>query len=277
MGGSTQEASGPCWAIVLAGGSGRRLGAEKPKSFVSLAGRPLLAWSVEALARHPAITDLITVVPRDWTVEAQETVLEPLRRDGDAPACRLHAPIVGGRRRQDSALAGLEAAVRLGASESVENVPVLVHDAARPIVAPGLIDALLLSLQKACRNRTGVGGAIPVVPVGDTLKTVRSGGKREIIRLEGRIGRTVPRAGLWRVQTPQVFHLGPALEAHREAQAAGFQATDDAMLFEWMGWPVEVTPGSPLGLKVTYTEELALLEGWLQTRDLHARPEAAQP
>jgi len=248
-----------CWAVVVAGGSGARLGLSHPKAFVPLAGQPILAWSIRTFAVHPAVTDVLAVVPRGWAAEAEREILGPLRATLPRGHGRVHRPVIGGAHRQDSVRAGLEAAAHLGRGADLGRSTVLIHDAARPIVAEGLIDELLARLRANGQGGAIAIGAVPVVPVGDTLKRV--GGSPGPT---GHITGTVDRDGLWRVQTPQAFSLGPALQAHREAQAAGYRVTDDAMLFEWRNWPVAVIPGSPLGIKITYPQDLALLEAWLR-------------
>jgi 2-C-methyl-D-erythritol 4-phosphate cytidylyltransferase/2-C-methyl-D-erythritol 2,4-cyclodiphosphate synthase len=250
-----------CWAVIVAGGSGVRLRQDRPKAFVSLAGRPILEWSLRAFARHPAVTDILAVVPRGWAAQTERAILGPLRRTLPRAGARIHRPVIGGARRQDSVRAGLEEAARLCRGGNLGSTAVLVHDAARPIVSAGLIDELL-----ACLNRAGaepiLRGAVPVLPVGDTLKAVA--GAAGLDGSGGSVTSTVDRDGLWCAQTPQAFPLGPVLHAHREAHAAGRSVTDDAVLFEMQGWPVTVTAGSVLGLKITYPEELSLLEGWLR-------------
>jgi 2-C-methyl-D-erythritol 4-phosphate cytidylyltransferase / 2-C-methyl-D-erythritol 2,4-cyclodiphosphate synthase len=142
--------------------------------------------------------------------------------------------VPGGATRQDSVRAGLEALA--------PHAPdiVLVHDAARPFIPPGTIPALLAALQQ-------VPGAIPALPVADTLKRVR----------QGIITETVPRDGLYRAQTPQAFHFRALLEAHRSAPPG---ATDDAALLEAAGESVAIVPGAPENIKLTYPEDLARLE-----------------
>lgn len=260
---ASHESEPRCWAIILAGGSGKRLGMDRPKAFVPLAGRPLLAWSLLAFARHKAVTDLVVVVPRGWGKELHKHVLGPLGKELGVLGAKIHKPVVGGKHRQDSVLAGLAAASRHMGDEIAEETPVLIHDAARPIVAPELVSELLTRLRSAHQSEPGVAGAVPVLPVGDTLKAVK-GRPLESGRLSrGRVVSTVPRRGLWRVQTPQAFCLAPLLEAHQEATIADLRVTDDAMLYEWMGWPIETVPGSSLSMKVTYPEDLALLGAWL--------------
>ncbi|MBM3318171.1 MAG: 2-C-methyl-D-erythritol 4-phosphate cytidylyltransferase, partial [Candidatus Eisenbacteria bacterium] len=154
---------------------------------------------------------------------------------------------------------------------------VLVHDAARPIVSARVIDEVAGRLRESREAGGRPRAVIPVVPVGETLKEVAwplgesprvglGGPAPGRSRLVGHVERTVPREGLWLAQTPQGFTLGPLLAAHRQAMAAGLDATDDAMLYEWKQWCVESVPGSPGNIKVTYPEELALLARALADR-----------
>ena len=206
-------------AILVAAGSGSRFGADTPKQFLPLAGQPVLRHAAEALA-------------------AQVALLQPV---GDAAAVDAalagldHLPTVpGGATRQDSVRAGLEALL--------PHAPdvVLVHDAARPCIPTGTIPALLAALERAA-------GAIPALPVADTLKRVR----------QGVIAETVPRDGLYRAQTPQAFRFPVLLAAHRAAIAG---ATDDASLLEAAGETVAIVPGAEDNIKLTYPEDLIRLE-----------------
>jgi 2-C-methyl-D-erythritol 4-phosphate cytidylyltransferase/2-C-methyl-D-erythritol 2,4-cyclodiphosphate synthase len=206
-------------AILVAAGSGSRFGADTPKQFLLLDGKPVIRHAAEALA-------------------ASVTHLQPV---GDAApiaaalAGMLHLPTVpGGASRQDSVRAGLEALV--------PHAPdiVLVHDAARPRIPAGTVAALLAALER-------YPGAIPAVPVADTLKRGDN----------GVIVATVPRDGLYRAQTPQAFRFDTLLAAHR----AGMQgATDDASLLEAAGLAVALVPGADDNIKLTYPEDLARLE-----------------
>ncbi len=208
-----------CAAILVAAGSGSRFGADTPKQFLALAGKPVLRHAAEALA---AAVDLIQPVGEAGPIEAALAGLD-------------HLPTVpGGATRQDSVRAGLEAL------EPHAPDIVLVHDAARPFIPPGTIPALLAALEQAP-------GAIPALPVPDTLKRVE----------QGVITQTVPRDGLYRAQTPQAFRFPVLLAAHR-AGIAG--ATDDASLLEATGAPVAIVPGAPENIKLTYPEDLSRLE-----------------
>jgi 2-C-methyl-D-erythritol 4-phosphate cytidylyltransferase / 2-C-methyl-D-erythritol 2,4-cyclodiphosphate synthase len=207
-------------AILVAAGSGIRFGAETPKQFLTIAGKPVIRHAAEALAAH---VSLLQPVGEAAAIEAA------LR---GVPRCLPAIP--GGATRQDSVRAGLEALAPYAPDI------VLVHDAARPVIPAGTIPALLAALKEAT-------GAIPAVPVADTLKRV----------VRGVITETVPRAELFRAQTPQAFRFPALLAAHRSGLTG---ATDDASLLEAAGQTVEVVPGSDDNIKLTYPEDLVRLE-----------------
>jgi 2-C-methyl-D-erythritol 4-phosphate cytidylyltransferase/2-C-methyl-D-erythritol 2,4-cyclodiphosphate synthase len=207
-------------AILVAAGSGIRFGAEVPKQFLTIAGKPVIRHAAEALAAH---VSLLQPVGDAAPIEAALAGLA-----GCLPV------IAGGATRQDSVRAGLEALV--------PHAPdiVLVHDAARPVIPAGTVAALLAALRESP-------GAIPAAPVADTLKRV----------VRGVITETVPRTGLFRAQTPQAFRFQTLLAAHRSGLTG---ATDDASLMEAAGETVEVVPGSDDNIKLTYPEDLVRLE-----------------
>jgi 2-C-methyl-D-erythritol 4-phosphate cytidylyltransferase / 2-C-methyl-D-erythritol 2,4-cyclodiphosphate synthase len=213
-------------AILVAAGSGTRFGAETPKQFLTLAGKPVIRHAAEALAAH---VSLLQPVGDSQPIEAA--------LDG-VPGCL--PTIQGGATRQDSVRAGLEA-LALRAPDIV-----LVHDAARPVIPEGTIPALLAALRE-------FPGAIPGAPVADTLKRV----------VRGVITETVPRSGLFRAQTPQAFRFQTLLHAHRAGLTG---ATDDASLLEAAGETVEVVPGSDDNIKLTYPEDLVRLERIMTVR-----------
>ena len=207
-------------AILVAAGSGTRFGAETPKQFLTIAGKPVIRHAAEALAAHVSLLQPV----------GEAAVIE----SAIAGVAGMLPTVPGGATRQDSVRAGLEALV--------PHAPdiVLVHDAARPVIPEGTIPALLAALRESA-------GAIPGAPVADTLKRVERG-----VILE-----TVPRAGLFRAQTPQAFRFGVLLAAHRSGLTG---ATDDASLLEAAGETVEVVPGSDDNIKLTYPEDLIRLE-----------------
>jgi 2-C-methyl-D-erythritol 4-phosphate cytidylyltransferase/2-C-methyl-D-erythritol 2,4-cyclodiphosphate synthase len=207
-------------AILVAAGSGIRFGAETPKQFLTIAGKPVIRHAAEALAAHVSLLQPV----------GEATAIEAALHD--VPRCLPAIP--GGATRQDSVRAGLEALAPYAPDM------VLVHDAARPVIPEGTIPALLAALKEAT-------GAIPAVPVADTLKRV----------VRGVITETVPRAELFRAQTPQAFRFPALLAAHRSGLTG---ATDDASLLEAAGQTVEVVPGSDDNIKLTYPEDLVRLE-----------------
>lgn len=199
----------------MAGGSGRRFGG--PKQFLQLAGRPVAAWSVTA-ARSVA-DGVVLVVPGDGPA---------------APATGADRVVAGGATRTESVRAGL-------AAVPDDATIIVIHDAARPL-ATGALFAAVVDLVRA----GGTDGAIPVVPVTDTLKRVDG----------GTVLATVDRNGLVAVQTPQAFVAATLRAAHRSAD----EATDDAALVERLGATVRTVMGEPHNVKLTRTEDLDVAE-----------------
>ncbi|MFB3909634.1 MAG: 2-C-methyl-D-erythritol 4-phosphate cytidylyltransferase [Candidatus Eisenbacteria bacterium] len=236
-------------AILLAGGQGRRLATEdgSAKAFVSILGRPLLSWSLETFANDPAIETIVVVHAPGRTAHerCRTQILAPLGLEDRV----LLAD--GGERRQDSSRRGLEAL-----PEEVRRDPeslVLIHDAARPLVTTFLIHRCLRELAE----HPDAAGALPALPVRETLKQVEG----------ATIRGTVPREGLWAAQTPQVFRLGPLLQAHEHAAKQGRGVTDDAALLEASGAVLRVVPGDLENIKVTYPEDRVLVERLLRDRE----------
>lgn len=222
-------------AVVVAGGSGVRLGGAVPKALVEVAGRRLVSWSVAALAAAATIDHLVVVTAPD----DRGAVADALARDG--------APEVswadGGPERRDSVRAGLEAC-------PAGTAVVAVHDAARPLVRPELIDATVGALVHPWV------AVAPGVPVTDTLKLVDPD-------RDGAVVRTVDRRALWAVQTPQVFAFDELRRAHDRIDEA---VTDDLGLIEAAGGRVRVVPGDRTNIKVTYPDDLAVCTALLGSR-----------
>jgi 2-C-methyl-D-erythritol 4-phosphate cytidylyltransferase len=216
--------------VIVAGGDGARLGGQVRKQYREIAGVPMLLRALRPFTEHPDVAQVVIVLPPDDVSHPPEW----LRRI--AGGLLTLAP--GGTERSDSVASGLGA---LGASCRF----VLVHDAARPFVDRQIIDAVLAVAREGY-------GAVPALPVGDTLKEVTS---RDHV-----VARTVSREGLWRAQTPQGFPRDLLELAHREARAAGVRGTDDAALVERLAAEVRLVPGSEQNLKVTTAEDLALAE-----------------
>jgi 2-C-methyl-D-erythritol 4-phosphate cytidylyltransferase/2-C-methyl-D-erythritol 2,4-cyclodiphosphate synthase len=220
-----------CTALIVAAGRGSRFGGPLPKQYALLAGRPVLRHTLEAYRSAPAINQLrVVIAPGDET--HYQTAVHGL----DLPA-----PVLGGASRQQSVLNGLEAL----AGEAPDFVA--IHDAARPFVRPVDIAACL-----DAAAAEGVGGAVLGVRLADTLKRTDAGGA---------IVDTVPRANLWRAQTPQIFRYAALLEAHRAAAALGAAEatalTDDAAVAERAGLKVVMVEGSEDNRKITTADDLA--------------------
>jgi 2-C-methyl-D-erythritol 4-phosphate cytidylyltransferase len=218
------------WAILVAAGRGERLGLDHPKAFAKLGEDPLLAEPLRRLDDSDWIDAIVLVAPPGW--EEPSILLAEELGCGKVSAC-----VPGGETRADSVRAGL-------AEVPADAVAVLVHDAARPLLPEAVIERVLAPLGE------GWDGAVPGLPVPDTLKRVDA---------DGRVLETVERESLYAVQTPQAF---PA-EVLRRAVATGGDATDCAALVEAAGGRVKVVPGDPLLLKVTTADDLAKIAAWL--------------
>ena len=215
-------------AIVLAAGAGRRLGADEPKAFLSIGGRPILAVAAAAAAASGAVDELIVTVPEGFEDRARSCV------EGLGIPCTV---VPGGDSRQASLRAALGAL-----RDGIELVA--VHDAARPFAPP----ALFASVLEAIDDETD--GAIPVLPIADTVKRVE----------DGVVVATVPREELALAQTPQAFRLTALRAAHDRAAAAGLEVTDDAQALEAAGCLVRAIPGDPMNVKITTMLDLARAE-----------------
>jgi 2-C-methyl-D-erythritol 4-phosphate cytidylyltransferase/2-C-methyl-D-erythritol 2,4-cyclodiphosphate synthase len=219
--------------VVAAGGSSRMGGADKV--FAPLGGRPLLAWSLAAIAATREVRRIIVVVAADREIEA-----------ADLMPGRISAVVTGGAHRGASVDAGFRALEALWTAEGAADADpvVLIHDGARPLVSPALVSAVVAAAAQH-------GAALPVVPVTDTLKRV----------VDGRVGATVDRSELVAAQTPQGARASlfrRALAAFPADGAARF--TDEAALLEACTIPVHPIPGDPLNLKVTVPADLARAE-----------------
>ncbi|MFV0633718.1 2-C-methyl-D-erythritol 4-phosphate cytidylyltransferase [Demequina sp.] len=208
-------------AVVTAAGSGSRLGADVPKALVHIEGRALVAWAV---ARVREIADAVVVTAPPAHLGAFVEAV-----DG------LATVVAGGQTRQDSVALGLTAL------DLADDDIVLIHDAARAFQDPAIMAATIAAV------REGADGAVPVVPVVDTL--VGAPGR------DGVLGDAVNREALRAVQTPQTFRAAVALDAHRRGTAG---ATDDASLARELGYRVVAVDGHEWGFKVTRASDLPL-------------------
>lgn len=220
----------------MAAGSGERLGAGGPKALVEVAGKPLVVWSLEAFQRSIAVEGVVVAAPPGFEEEVREIAAD----------ARSAAEIVtGGATRAESVRAALVAAT--------DAELIAVHDAARPLITPELIDALVATLV----GRPDAAGVITAAPVTDTIK--RAGNDREIRTTENR-------SELWAAQTPQLFRAEALRAAHGGDAAVVAAATDDAMLVEASGGKVLIEPASAENFKVTTAADLERAIGLLNQR-----------
>jgi len=229
-------------AVIVAAGRGSRMNAGENKVFLPLAGRPMLAWTLEAFERCAVVETVVIAAAENEIGKAEALV----RAHGFA---KVRKVVPGGAERQDSVLAGLTA---------LETEGVLVHDAARPLITPELIVACARAAEEH-------GAAVPAVPVKDTVKVTEN----------GMVVSTPERSRLVAVQTPQAFRRLELLEAHLAARQEGAQVTDDAMLLERLGKKVACVPGHDTNLKITTPEDLLVAELFIRRRG--GMPDADRP
>jgi 2-C-methyl-D-erythritol 4-phosphate cytidylyltransferase len=213
-------------ALIVAAGRGERLGADRPKALVELAGRPLMQWSIDVLQQMAGIERIVVALPPGV----------------DAPAGTVG--VLGGATRSQSVLLALAAA---GPGD-----PVLVHDAARPLLSVELAERIIAAAEAA-----GVDAAIAAAPVSDTIKRVDR---------EGRVSETLDRSSLWAVQTPQVFRRATLERALAVPADVLAQATDDAWLVERAGGTVVTVQSGAPNPKVTTMLDLRLAELLIERR-----------
>lgn len=225
---SSPDAEARAAAVVVAGGSGRRMAQDERglrKQYLELAGEPILLWAVRAFVEHPRIAVTVVVLPADDLA--------------DPPRWLLDRPVVlvaGGNERGDSVRNGLAAV-----PDGIDLV--LIHDGARPLVSRSVVDRVL--------GAAAAGGVVPAVRATDTLKEVDE---------NGQVVNTLERARIWHVQTPQRFPLSLIRQVHQSARREGWTGTDDASLCERYGVPVQVVEGSHENLKITRPVDLVVAE-----------------
>jgi 2-C-methyl-D-erythritol 4-phosphate cytidylyltransferase len=216
-------------AIVLAAGAGKRMAAAVNKVFLPVAGKPIIAWSLECFERQPDIPEIIVVAAASELQECRQQ-LEPFGFK------KLSAVVVGGPTRHDSEFNGLTylgQRIEAGAIDLV-----LIHDAVRPFVTASMVDRLITEARRS-------GAAIPCVPAADNI--VQALPKGQVSK---------PTAPLWAAQTPQVFDARLVLEAHRQAHRDGFKGSDTSSVVERVGRSVAVVYGSYDNIKITTSDDL---------------------
>lgn len=225
-------------AIIVAGGSGKRMGMNIKKQYLSLRDKPILAHTIAAFEQTESIDEIIVVVGKEEIDKVKEEIVKLYKFK------KIKSIVAGGKERQDSVYNGLKAV-----SESVKYV--MVHDGARPFIKEETIEQVLkLTIEK--------GAVIAAVPVKDTIKVVDQSS------LE--VKQTPKREELWAIQTPQSFERTILLEAYRIGNETGIQATDDSMLVEAAGYKVQVVMGDYTNIKITTPEDLILGETILAER-----------
>jgi 2-C-methyl-D-erythritol 4-phosphate cytidylyltransferase len=237
--------------LIAAAGSGRRMGASGNKLLLPLAGRAVLAWTLDAVLACPAIR-WVGIVGQPQDRPAIEAIIASSSSSSAAAADEVQGapPVVwieGGETRQESVSRGLEAL-----PDEAETV--LIHDGARCLAEPDLLARCCEALEAAAAAGAAV---IAATPVTDTIKQVDDGGC---------ITATPDRSGLWAAQTPQGFPLQRLRQAHARAAAEGWSVTDDAALFERLGLPVRVLQAPPSNVKLTTPFDLIVAEAVLRAR-----------
>jgi 2-C-methyl-D-erythritol 4-phosphate cytidylyltransferase len=215
--------------VIVAAGSGTRVGGGELKQFRWVAGRPMLLHSVQTFMARPDVASVVVVLPKSHAADPPPWLFQ----------CDIDRLLVsvGGRERGESVANGLE-------DLEDEITTVLIHDAARPLVPDDMIERVVGSAKRGHATA-------PAIPVVDTLKEIAD---------DGTVMRTVDRTRLWRVQTPQGFPRDLICRAHAEARRANIVATDDAGLCERLGIPVHIVLGSERALKITDESDFARAE-----------------
>ena len=229
------ELSGKTVAIVPAAGTGKRMGQDVPKQFLSIRGKPIFIYTLEVLDRCSEVDEVILVMTPAHLDRAREYIKE-------FGIQKVIQVIEGGRERQDSVMNGL----------NILNQPsvVLVHDGVRPFATEQQIEAVIQAVKKH-------GAAILAVPVKNTIKRIN----------EDKVEVTLNRNLLWQVQTPQGFRFDWLKRAYEQAYADKCYMTDDSALVERLGHTVHVVQGDYKNIKITAPEDLAVAEAYLAMED----------
>jgi 2-C-methyl-D-erythritol 4-phosphate cytidylyltransferase len=232
------ESTGPVVAVVVAAGAGVRLGGDSPKALREVAGFALVRHSLNNLASGGVARAVVVIAP------GEEGAFETALADSPIPA----GYVFGGARRQDSVRAGLAAISGDPATSDCQFV--LVHDAARALVPPKVVAAVIAALHN------GAVGCVPAVPIVDSIRMVADTGLSQV----------VDRSMLRAVQTPQGFRRDVLVEALAQAEQLGLEVSDDATAVEALGHPITLVPGSREALKVTEPIDLVVAEAIARSR-----------
>jgi len=225
-------------AVIVSAGKGHRFMKGMKKQFFPLAGKPILAHTLDRFEDCPLIQTILLVVAEEDMDYCLKEIVEKYEYQ------KIYRIIPGGKKRQESVKNGIDAL-----SEDVDIV--VIHDGVRPFVTRGMIEE---SIQWAVRFQ----GVVVAMPVKETIKMVHS---------DGTILETLDRESLWQIQTPQTFQVKTIREAFQRAVKDGFTGTDDASLVERLGVKVHVLPGSYTNIKITTPDDLMLANLFLQTKN----------
>lgn len=235
-------------AVIAAAGRGKRFGGEQKKQFTPLAADPLLIHSLTAFQRSALIGAILCVVSKEDLSFTEELI-------SGYTLPKVKAVLPGGARRQGSVGAAVTHLEEVGQGDDI----VLVHDGARPLVTGELIEGIVQGVKDH-------GAAVAACRMTDSLKEVSE---------EGMIEKSVSRARIWAMQTPQGFRLSVLAEACRKGAADAFYATDEAMLVERLGIPIYCVEGSAENIKITTPSDLKMAEHFLHLRSTSSRQEGA--
>jgi len=224
-------------AIIVAAGRGKRIGADVPKAFLSLAGEPILLRALRPFEACAEVHRLLVVVPEELRARAEAMLVA-------ARVTKLAAVIAGGPERMHS----VARALQMLSPEAADIL--LVHDGVRPFVTPEQIARVI-------ERARAVGAALLALPITETVKEVE----------DERVLSTLDRRRLYLAQTPQAFRAAILFEAYERALREGVMATDDAALVERCGWPVVIVEGSVRNMKITWPEDLLLAEALVRAEE----------
>ena len=229
------------WAIIPAAGSGARMSSAVPKQYLPVRGKPVILHTLERICAHAHVRGVVVGIAMDdahW----------PGVKNEITRLAKFQGAYQGGARRAETVLNGLNAL----ADRAKDMDWAMVHDAVRPCVRHADIDLLI----RAVTENTE--GGLLAVPISDTVKRTDNA---------GRVEETVPRDGLWRALTPQMFRVGALRTALREALASGIEVTDEAAAMERVGIRPRVVAGQPDNIKVTVPGDIALAEFFLAQQE----------
>lgn len=223
-------------AVIVAAGSGTRMGTQIPKQFLEVMGKPILAHTVEKFQENPRIDEIVIVTSESYISFCGNMVK-------NFGFYKVRAVVLGGATRQMSVMNGIAQV-----SDDVDNV--FIHDGARPLVSDSVITKCADALTDAVACAVGV-------PMKDTIKYSEKGEY---------IDRTVDRSHLWQIQTPQCFRKKLISDCHLRASEEGFEATDDCMLMEHYGEKVALVEGEYENIKITSPQDIFVMEGLLSDK-----------